>query len=67
MGDNRELKFESYFDVLYPLQVVDSLRTSKMHHCLPLVTIGCPSATIDLGMIIGTLKSEAYFEILYPL
>ena len=36
------LKFESYFEVLYPLYVVYCLRTSKMHHCLSLVTIGCP-------------------------
>ena len=27
---------------LYPLYLVDRLRTSKAHHCLSLVTIGCP-------------------------
>ena len=42
VGDNRNLKFEAYFEVLYPLRVVDSLRTLKVHHCLSLVTIGCP-------------------------
>ena len=36
------LKFESYFEVLYPLYVVYCLRTSKMDHCLSLVTIGWP-------------------------
>ena len=36
------LKFESYFEVLCPLYVVYCLRTSKMHHSLSLVTIGCP-------------------------
>ena len=35
------LKFEAYFEVLYPLYVVDCLRTSNVHHCLSLVTIGC--------------------------
>ena len=40
------LKFEAYFEVLYPLYVVYCLRTSKMHqlfilsyHWLPLATI----------------------------
>ena len=36
------LKFEAYFKVLNPLYVVDSLRILKVHHCLSLVTIGCP-------------------------
>ena len=40
------LKIEAYFEVLYPLYVVDSLRTLKVHHCLSLVTIG--SSNIDL-------------------
>ena len=31
------LKFEAHFEVLYPLWVVDNLRTLKVHHCLPLV------------------------------
>ena len=29
-------------EVLYPLYMVNSLRTLKVHHCLSLVTIGCP-------------------------
>ena len=33
------LKFEAYFEVLYPFEVVDSLRTLKVHHCLSLITI----------------------------
>ena len=36
------LKFGAFFEVLYPLSVVDSLRTLKVHHCLSMVTIGCP-------------------------
>ena len=36
------LKFEAYFEILYPLYMVDNLRTLKMHHCLSLATIGCP-------------------------
>ena len=30
------------YEVLYPLYMVNSLRTLKVHHCLSLVTIGCP-------------------------
>ena len=33
------LKIETYFEVLYPLWVVDSHRTLKVNHCLSLVTI----------------------------
>ena len=40
--DNREFEVEGLFLALYPLWVVDSLRTSKVHHCLSLVTTGCP-------------------------
>ena len=36
------LRVKAYCEVLYPLWMVDSLRASKVHHCLPLVTIGCP-------------------------
>ena len=36
------LKFEAYFEVLYLLLVVDTIRTLKVHHCLPVVTISCP-------------------------
>ena len=36
------LKFEAYFEVLYPLYMVDSLRILKVHHCVSLVTIGYP-------------------------
>ena len=42
------LKFKAYFEVLYPLWVSDSLRSSNVHHCLSLVTIGFSIATIDL-------------------
>ena len=31
VGDNREFEFEPYFEVLYRLQVVDSLRTLKVY------------------------------------
>ena len=64
------LKFEPHFEVLYPLWVVDNLRTLKVYHCLSLVTIGyhwLPLATIDLVVIIGNLKFESYLEVLYPL
>ena len=37
------LKFEAYFEILYRLYMVDSLRTLKVHHCLSMVTIGYPS------------------------
>ena len=37
-----------YLLVLYPLWVVDSLRTLNLHHCLSMVTTGCPLATIYL-------------------
>ena len=33
------LKFEPYFEVLYPLQVDDIPKTLKVYHCLFLVTI----------------------------
>ena len=46
MGVIGNLKFEAYFEVLYLLWVADSLKTFKVDHCLSLVTIGCPSATI---------------------
>ena len=36
------LKFEAYSEVLDPLYMVDSLTTLKVHHCLSMVTIGCP-------------------------
>ena len=42
------LKLEEYFEVLYPLLVVDILRTSNVHQCLFLVSIGYPLATINL-------------------
>ena len=43
VGDKMgNLKFEAYFDLLYPLKVFDSLRTLNMHHCLSMFTIGCP-------------------------
>ena len=29
------LKFEAYFEILYSLYVVDSLRTLKVYHCIP--------------------------------
>ena len=32
--------FDAYFEVLYLLWVVGSLRTLKVHHCLSIVTIG---------------------------
>ena len=31
-----------YFDLLYPLQVFDGLRTLNVNNCLSLFTIGCP-------------------------
>ena len=34
------LKFEVYYKLLYPLWVVNSLRTLKTHHCLSLLTTG---------------------------
>ena len=40
--DNKTFKFETYFEVIYPLLVVDGLKILKIHHCLSLVTIGCP-------------------------
>ena len=42
VGDNREFEVEEYFEVLYPLLVVDILRTSNVHECLSLDNIGCP-------------------------
>ena len=43
VGDNREFEvLRHIFEVLYPLYMVDSLRTLKVHHCLSLITIGCP-------------------------
>ena len=36
------LKFKVYFELLHLLWMVDSLRTSKVYHCMSLVTIGCP-------------------------
>ena len=36
------LRVKAYFELLFPLWVVDSLRTSKLHHCMSLVAIGCP-------------------------
>ena len=35
------LKFEAYYEMLYTFWVNDSLRTSKVHHCLSLANIGC--------------------------
>ena len=45
VGDNRKLKLEAYFEVLYPLEayfevlyplwVVDSLRALKVHNFFP--------------------------------
>ena len=35
------LKFDVYFEDLYPFQEVDCVRTLKEHHCLCLVTTGC--------------------------
>ena len=59
-----ETKFKAYFEQLYPLWVVDSFRTSKVHHCLPLVSHWLPLATIDLVGDNRELKFEAYFELL---
>ena len=33
---------DAYFEVLYPLWVVDGIRTLKVHQCLSVVTTGCP-------------------------
>ena len=33
------LKFEAYFEILYLLYVVDSLRTLKVYHFLSMVTV----------------------------
>ena len=35
-------KFQPYFEVLFLLYAVDSLRTLKVYYCLALVTFGCP-------------------------
>ena len=42
------LKFKAYFELLYPLKLVDSLRPSKLHHCFVLGYHWLPLATIDL-------------------
>ena len=42
VGDNSLFEVETYFEVLNPLYAIDSLRTLKVHHCLSMVTIGCP-------------------------
>ena len=55
------LKFEAYIEVLYTLWEVDSLRTLKVHHCLSMVTIGCPQQPLIQLVIMGNLKFEAYF------
>ena len=55
------LKFRAYFGLLYPLWVVDSLRTSMVHHCLSLVTIGCPQQPLIQWRIIRNFKFKAYF------
>ena len=55
-----KLKFKAYFEQLYPLCMVDSFRTSKVHHHLPLVTI-------DLVGDNREFKFKAYFEELHPL
>ena len=34
VDDNRGLEFKAYFKQLYPLWMVDSFRTSKVHRCL---------------------------------
>ena len=61
------LKFEAYFEVLYPLWVFDSLKTLNLHHCLSLASINwLPLATIDLVGDIRNLKFEAYFKVLCP-
>ena len=59
--------FKAYFELLDPLQLVDSLRTSMIHPCLSLVTIGCPQQSLIQWVIIGNLKFEEYFGILYLL
>ena len=59
--------FKAYFELLYLLWVVDILRTVKVHHCLSLVTIGCPQQPLIQWVIIGNLMFKAYFELLYLL
>ena len=63
----RRLKFEAYFELIYPLQVVDSLITVKVYHCLPLDTIDCPQQPLIQWVVIGDFKFEEYFEVWYPL
>ena len=59
--------FKAYFELLDPLELVDSLRSSNVNHCLSLVTIGCPQQPLIQWVIVGNLKFEAYFELLDPL
>ena len=61
------LKFEAYFELLDPLQLVDNLITSNINHCLSLVTIGGPQQPLIQWVIIGNLMFKAYFELLDPL
>ena len=33
------LMFDAYFELLYPFQVTDSLRTLNVHHCFPWLSL----------------------------
>ena len=56
------LKLEEFFEVLYPLLLVDILRTLNVHQCLSLDTIGCPQQPLIQWVIIGNLKFQGYLE-----
>ena len=56
------LNFEEFFEVLYPLLLVDILRTLNGHQCLSLDTIGCPQQPLIQWVIIGNLKFQGYLE-----
>ena len=56
------MKFEAYFEVLYLLWVVDSLRTLKIHHCFSLVTIVCLNNQWFSGWLWENLNFEIYLR-----
>ena len=60
------LNIEAYIQVLYPLWVVDCLRSLKGDYW-SLVTIGCPYQPLIQWVIVGNLNFEAYFEMLCQL
>ena len=57
----------AYCEVLYPLWVMDSLRTLKVHLCLCCGYHWLALSTIDLVVDNRKLRFGAYFEVLYPL